>query len=102
MARLIEIHDVANCPGILTVQAGDVLLLSAAGARLHADDGVVEPLGSFLVGTLADHGGIVSPMGPPARVLLIARRPGQASVDIIVGDPFYAPRTIRLKVVVEA
>ena len=103
MARLIDIQDAATCPSPLAVRNGDVLLFRAAGARLGADgEAVVELLGSFVPAVLAGNGEVLSPMGPPDTVLLLARQPGQASIVVITGDPFHSPRETALCIVVEA
>lgn len=46
-------------------------------------------------------GRVLAPMGSPNAVLFHARRPGQAAIDVVTGDPWGSPATRRLTVVVE-
>lgn len=101
MARLIEVQDARMCPSPLTVRPGDVLLFRAAGGRVRSGGEVVELLGPFLQAVVGDDGNILTPMGPPNTVLFRARRPGQALIDVVTGDPFYTPQTTSLGISVE-
>jgi hypothetical protein len=96
MARLIEIQDPAACPTPLTVRVGDMLLLRAAGGLVRSGVGCVELLGSFVSAVLGDNAEILSPMGAPSTVLVLARQPGQASIVVTSGDPFHSPQTTEL------
>lgn len=103
MPRLIDIQDAAACPSPLTVEPGDVLMVSAAGARVPVEAGAVELLGPFSVAVLGANGEILVPAGPPGIILLRARRTGLAAIDIIVGAPFHgAPQLIPLSIFVRA
>ncbi|MDM0065422.1 hypothetical protein [Variovorax sp. J31P207] len=101
MARLIEIPDVAACPSPLRVQSGDVLVLRASGARIDAGFDSVVVLGPFTAAMLGDNGEVIAAMGAPGTVLLQAREPGDASITVIGGDPFHAPRTIMVRISVQ-
>jgi hypothetical protein len=101
MARLIEVQDVRVCPSPLTVSLGDILLFRAAGGRVLSGDDVIELLGQFLQALVGDDGKILTPMGSPNTVLLRARRPGRALINVITGDPFHSPQTTVLGITVE-
>jgi hypothetical protein len=101
MARLIEVQDARVCPSPLTVGPGDILLFRAVGGHVREGADVVELLGPFLPAVVGDHGSILAPMGLPNTVLFRARKPGQALIDVITGDPFHAPHTTALSVTVE-
>lgn len=101
MARLIEIQDVAACPSPLRVQSGDVLVLRASGARIDAGSNAVDVLGAFSAAMLGDNGEVLAAMGAPGTVLLQARQPGDASITVIGGDPFHAPRTTIVRISVQ-
>ena len=101
MARLIEIDDAAACPSPLALRVGDVVLLRAAGARPPSGDDCIELLGPFIPAVLGDNAEILSPMGSPGTLLVVARRPGRASFMAIGGDPFHAPRATELSISVE-
>ena len=101
MARLIEIPEVPTCPSPLAVRTGDVVMFRAAGGRIQSG-AAVELLGPFVPGEVGTEGDILTPMGPPNAVLFLARGLGRATVDVISGDPFHAPVTTRLEIVVDS
>jgi len=101
MGRLIEVQHAQNLPASLTVRVGDVLVFGATGGHVHSDTEVVEILGPFLPGVLGDNGQILSPMAAPNAVLFLARRPGRATIDVVTGDPWHAPKTTVLGITVE-
>jgi len=102
MARLIEVQDARVSPSPLTVHLGDVLLFRATGGLVRSGADIVELLGPFLPALLGDDGNILTPMGPPNAVLFRARRPGQAVIDVVTGDPFNSPQTTALTITVES
>lgn len=102
MARLIEIQDAAACRGPLAVRVGDVLMLRAAGVRVDPGSEALELLGPFTPALVGDNGEVLSAMGAPGTVLLRARQAGGAEIAVVAGDPFHAPRTTRLRIVVQA
>ena len=102
MGRLIEIQQTQDLPPSLTIQVGDVLLFGATGGHVQSGADVVKILGPFLTGILGDNGQIMSPMGAPNTVLFLARRPGRATIDVVTGDPWHAPQTTPLDIIVES
>jgi hypothetical protein len=101
MSRLIEVQHVESCPPNLTINVGDVLAFAATGGHVRSGANVLEILGPFLPATLADDGQIVSPMGTPSLLWLLARHPGRATIDVVTGDPWQAPQTTPLIITVE-
>ncbi|MGH9753078.1 MAG: hypothetical protein ACREA2_09860 [Blastocatellia bacterium] len=101
MARLIEVQDVSLCPSPLIVHPGDLLLFWAVGGQVRSGDDVVEMLGPFLQAVLGNDGSILTPMGPPNTILLYARQPGRALIDVITGDLLHTPQTNSLNITVE-
>jgi hypothetical protein len=102
MGRLIEVQHAQDLPTRLTIRVGDVLVFGATGGHVRSGAEVVEILGPFLPGILGDDGQILSPMGAPNAVLFLARRPGRATIDVVTGDPWHAPKTTALGITVES
>jgi hypothetical protein len=102
MGRLIEVQHAQDLPARLTIRVGDVVVFGATGGHVHSGAKVVEILGAFVPGVLGDNGQILSPMGAPNAVLFVARRPGQATIDVVTGDPWHAPKTTALNITVES
>jgi len=102
MGRLIEVQHPQDLPTKLTIRVGDVLIFGATGGHVHSGAEVVEILGSFVRGVLGDNGQIISPMGAPNRVLFLAQHPGRATIDVVTGDPWHAPKTTALSITVES
>jgi hypothetical protein len=101
MARLVEVQQAQVRPSSLSVRTGDVLLVQATGGRVQSGGDVVEMLGPFLPAVLGEDGSVVTPMGAPNTVLLRAHRPGRAIIDVVTGDPWHAPQSVTLSIVVE-
>ncbi len=102
MRRLIDIQPTAQgFPPALTVQVGDLLMFGASGGRVRSDGDAVEFLGAFRTSVLGTAGSILSPMGAPSTVLFRARHLGRATIDVITGDPWHAPRTSTIQLVVD-
>lgn len=101
MARLIEVQDARALPSRLTLRVGDLLTCGASGGHVRSGAGIVEMLGPFLPGVLTESGEALSPEGAPNTVLFLARRPGQAEIDVVTGDPWRAPRAIPLQITVD-
>jgi hypothetical protein len=101
MGRLIEVQEAQTCPSPLTLQTGDVLLFHATGGAVESGGDVVEMLGPFLQAVLGDHGGILTAMGAPNTILVRARKPGQAVIDVVTGDPWGASQRTTLRLAVE-
>ncbi len=102
MARLIEFRvDAGALPPSLTVEVGDVLVFGATGGHVRSGADAIELMGAFQTGVLADDGRILTPIGAPGSVLFRARGPGQATIDVVTGDPWHASRSTLLELVVE-
>lgn len=102
MARLIDVQQVESCPSPLAVRVGDVLRIRASGGWVRDGGSAVELWGPFLPAVVADTGEVLSPQGPPGTVLVRARAPGSATLDLVLGDPWHAPRPAALTLRVEA
>ncbi|SRR6266404_5433430 len=101
MSRLIEIQHVQDIPANLTLKLGDVLLFRATGGWVQSDTEIIEILGHFLSGVLANNGELLFPAGAPDTVLFQAKKPGRATIDVVTGNPYRAPRTTTLDITVE-
>ena len=101
MGRLIEVQHAQDLPTRLTIRVGDMLIFGATGGHVFSGAEVVEILGPFVRGVLGDNGQIFSPMGVPNRVLFLAHHPGRASIDVVSGGPWHAPKTTALTITVE-
>jgi hypothetical protein len=102
MALLIEVQDARGCASPLTLHLGDTLQFYATGGRVRLGDDVVEILGPFLMAVIGDNGAVVAPMGSPNTILFRARRPGEALIDVITGDPFTETQTTAVRIIVQA
>jgi hypothetical protein len=100
MARLIEVPDAQKCASDLLLQTGDMLLFHASGGRIGSGGDVVEMLGPLLEAIVGEDGNVLTPMGAPNGVLVRARRPGRAAIDVITGDPWQRPLTTKLAITV--
>jgi hypothetical protein len=100
MARLIEIQDKQDIPDSLTVKQGDVLLFRATGGYVKSGAEVVGLIGHFVSGVFAN-GELLFPAGTPDTVLFQARKLGRATIDVVTGDPYRAPRTTAIEIMVE-
>jgi hypothetical protein len=101
MGRLVEIKSVQSLPPRLTIGIGDLLIFRAAGGHITSGEGILEILGPFMPGLILEDGTILSPMGAPNAVAFFARHPGQATIDVVTGDPWHSPQTARLEITVE-
>jgi hypothetical protein len=100
MGRLIEIEPSQELPSSLTLSVGDLLRLWATGCRVELGADVVEVLGPFMTSVIGIDGSVLSPMGAPNVIMLLARNSGRAEIDVITGDPWGATQTARLEVLV--
>ncbi len=80
---------------------GDLLTFGATGGHVQYGAEVVEILGPFVPGVMADNGEILSPMGAPNAVMFIARSSGWATINVYIGNPWDAPQITTIKIVVE-
>jgi hypothetical protein len=102
MARFVDLGEPANWPSTLAVGVGDVISLGASGAHIPPAADCVEVLGPFVPAVLGDTGEILTPMGAPNTVLLVARRPGRAIVELFIGDPWRGSRSSNIEIAVTA
>lgn len=101
MAQLIEVDTLAPLPSRIRVKQGDLLLFRASGGHVTAGEGVVERLGPYTSALAGAGGEVLAPMGPPNTVLFAARQPGQATIDVVTGDPFYSAQATAIEIEVE-
>lgn len=81
----------------LVLAVGDVVRLSASGARITTGD-VVEVLAILTSAVVTTDGRILAPEGPPNVVLLRARDRGDAIVELVMGDVWHARATRTLPI----
>ncbi len=101
MPRLIEVRTRPGLPLQLTVQVGDILLITATGGRVRGGS-AVGLIGSYARGALAAGGRVLAPIGAPSKVLFQAEHPGKAEIEVVMGDPWRATSIWTLEVLVEA
>jgi hypothetical protein len=91
MSRYVDVRFGADgVPAELVLGVGDVVRFAATGCRV-VSGAAVEVVGVLTESVLGTDGSIVSPMGVPGTVLLRAREPGAATVEVFTGDPFGSP-----------
>ena len=90
MSRYVDVRSGADgVPAELVLGVGDVVRFAATGCRIVSGS-AVEVVGILTQSVLGTDGSIVSPMGVPGTVLLRAREVGEATVEVVTGDPFGA------------
>jgi hypothetical protein len=102
VARLIDVPPEFGGASPLVVRVGDVLSFAASGGRVTAGPRVLERLGPFLPAVVGLDGRVLAPEGAPSAVLFVARTPGRATLDVMVGQPWRSPATTTVIVDVEA
>ncbi|WP_324670564.1 hypothetical protein [Hymenobacter sp. GOD-10R] len=102
MPRIIDTQSLPELPSQITLNPGDVLVLQASGGHVQTGDDVMEMLGAYLPGVLHAEGTVLTPMGAPSTVLFRAIQPGQATIDVVTGDPWFDSTTKILTITVEA
>ncbi len=101
MSRLIDVRpDEEGLPPELVVAVGDVVRFAASGGQVRSGTGV-ELLGVLSESVVGTDGSVLTPLGAPGAVLLRARSPGRAVVDVVSGDPFRSPVTRSVVIRVE-
>jgi hypothetical protein len=100
VSRLVDIPSL-HLPEELVVEVGDVLRFAASGAHVRAGT-ALELVGILTDSVLGTNGRVISPMGPPTTVLLLAIERGRAVIDVVIGEPWRAPITKSLTVRVES
>ena len=94
--RLIELRpNQQKVPADLAVAAGDVLRFAASGGRVREGE-AVELVGVFSSAAVGLDGSLLSPSGAPDAVLFRAVRPGQATLEVMSGDPFHAAQAVTM------
>jgi hypothetical protein len=101
MSRLIELRLTESLPETLHLDVGDVLLVAATGGHVHSGPDVLELLGPFLPGVMGSDGEVITPAGLPNAVIFLARRAGDAMINLVAGD-WQSPRYFILDVKVKA
>jgi hypothetical protein len=101
MTRLVEIDDPAACGPALSVKVGDLLVFAASGGRADTSSKAVLLLGMFVRSVVGTNGTVVAPIEPPNAIIFLAHSMGQATIDVISGEPFGTATTTTLTVIVE-
>ena len=99
MPRFIPVPLGAGAVQELTVAIGDVLSFTASGGQVLSGSSV-EFIGVFGPGTVGTDGRVLSPAGPPNRVLVRAAAPGRSTLRLATGDPFRGASPSEVDVVV--
>jgi GMP synthase-like glutamine amidotransferase len=100
MGRLIEIETAHSLPTVLDICIGDLLVFDASGGSVLRGGEVVELLGAFMRSILGDNQQVLSPLGAPNAVVFLARHPGSASINLVIGEPWQGTKTIHLELTV--
>jgi hypothetical protein len=98
---LIEVEPADGGPATLVVRAGDVLLIRASGCHVRDGESVVEVWGPLVGAVVGRTGEVMTPAGPPNAVLVHARQPGTATLDLFTGDLWHGPRQTMLHLIIE-
>jgi hypothetical protein len=102
MGRLFEFAGPTAWPQEVALAVGDLLSINASGARFLAPSedrpAVVELLGPFMPSVMTAEGQAVMPAGAPNTILVVARMPGRAVLEIITGDPWGATTRTTLEI----
>src|SRR3954471_21232969 len=102
MGRLIEVQGSQQLSGVFAVNVGDLIRLSAMGARVHSESSVVDVLGSFVPAVVGVNGQVIEPAGTPNTVILRALRPGTARVTLLKIEPWHGNAQTVLEISVSA
>jgi hypothetical protein len=90
--------DLAREPGPppthLTLNIDDVLRFNGSGAIVR-EGSSIEIVGIFCEAILATNGEVLAPQGSPNVILVRARTPGSASLEIVTADPSRPSSTAR-------
>ena len=84
MARLFNLHS--TIPTQLLIEVDDLLVIGAIGCSLKSGTGNVEILGPYLPGVMDENGNVIMPMGNPNTVMILARRPGTATIVLFFSN----------------
>lgn len=100
MPRLIELQNVQECRGAISIRVDDVLLIPASGGRVESGASL-EVGGPYNVATAIDTGEVLTATGAPHTILVWARTPGQAALEVTTGDPWRQTQMTLLRINVE-
>jgi hypothetical protein len=100
MPLLIDVVNVQALSSPITLQQGDLLSFKASGGHVNSGTEIIELLGPFSSAILQDNGEVLSPSGPPGTLLFFARQPGNATIDVVTGDPWFNPLLTNLEIIV--
>jgi hypothetical protein len=100
MTRLIEVQD-ARLSVATGVHPPEMLQCRAAGGRVRLGGDVIELWGPFVSALVGDDVTILKAIGPANWVLVRARHPGQARIEVVMDDPFCAPQVVVLDITVK-
>ena len=101
MARLIEVQNTEGFPQLLTIKVGDVLTFAATGGHVQSGAPVVALLGPFVPAVVGNNGEILTPMSAPNTVMFIGQAAGQATINVVNGDPWSQTQRATLTINVE-
>jgi hypothetical protein len=94
--RLIDLRpNQQEVPADLAVALGDVLRFAASGGRVREGE-AVELVGVFSTAAVGLDGNLLTPAGAPDVVLFRAVRPGQATLEVMSGDPFHSAQAVTM------
>ena len=102
MPRLIEVQPAGGGRPPLAVHVGDVLLVRASGVRVRDGAAAVDVCGPLQSAVVVGQGDVVVPADRPNAVLVRARAPGSAVLDLFTGDPWHDPRRAALGLTIES
>ena len=100
MPRLIELQEVKNFQGPVTIRVGDVLLIGGSGGRIESGSSV-ELGGPYVPATAVASGEVLTAMGTAGTMLAWARSRGLTILEIVSGDPWQETEKTILHVNVE-
>lgn len=100
MAVLIDVDNVETLTSPVTLQQGDMLSLKASGGHINSGTEIVGFFGPFVSGFMRSNGEVLSPEGAPGTLLVFARQPGRAVIEVFTGDPWYGAVSTVLEIMV--
>jgi len=95
-----EIASGACLPNEAALRVGDVLRIDAMGAVVHGGSDAIQIVGPLTSSTLTPLG-TITPAGGPNVVIVVARKPGKARLDVIFGSPWGSRKTQEVSVIIE-
>src|SRR5690242_13746029 len=101
MARLIEVDNLDHLPAAIVIKRSDVLLFRASGGYVTAGSDCIRVTGPMTTGTILADATVISPSGPPNAILFEAILQGKSQIEVLTGDPFYAPIAQHIEIRIE-